>query len=66
MVPLTVPQVKHLLAAVLTRPYPPGHADRWLDWKRLRQARSRWYHQRTRLARDTELPWSDSEWRLPY
>ncbi len=54
MVPLTVPQVKHLLAAVATR-LPPGHAGRWLDWKRLHQARSRWYHQRTRLARDAEL-----------
>jgi hypothetical protein len=55
MVPLTVPQVKHLLTAVLTRPNPPGHADRWLDWKRLHQARSRWYHQRTRLGRDTRI-----------
>jgi hypothetical protein len=55
MVPLTVPQVKRLLAAMLTRPHPPGHADRWLDWKRRHQARSRWYHQRTRLARDTQI-----------
>ena len=54
MFPLTVPQVKHLLAARRTR-HPPGHADRWLDWKRLHQARSRWYHQRTRLARDTAI-----------
>ena len=51
MVPLTVPQVKHLLATLLTRPHPPGHADRWLDWKRRHQALARWYHQRTRLAR---------------
>jgi SRSO17 transposase len=55
MVPLTIPQVKHLLAVLLTRPHPPGHAEGWLDWKRLHQARSRWYHQRTRLARD--LTW---------
>jgi hypothetical protein len=48
MVPLTVPQVKHLLAARPAR-HPPGHADRWLEWERRRQARSRWYHQRTRL-----------------
>jgi SRSO17 transposase len=52
MVPLTVPQVRHLLAGLLTRPRAPGHADRWLDWKRRHQARARWYHQRTRLARD--------------
>jgi hypothetical protein len=51
MVPLTVPQTRHVLAA---RPGPPGHADPWLDWTRLHQARSRWYHQRTRLARDAE------------
>ena len=55
MVPLTVPQVRHLLAALLTRPCPPGHADRWLDWKRLHQARSRWYHHRTRLVRDARI-----------
>jgi SRSO17 transposase len=54
LVPLTVPQVQQLLAASLTR-LPPGHADRWLDWKRRHQARSRWYHQRTRLARDAEI-----------
>jgi len=51
MVPLTVPQVKQLLAALPTQLPPPGHTDRWLDWKRLHQARSRWHHQRTRLAR---------------
>jgi hypothetical protein len=54
MVPLTVPQVKHLLAARPTR-HPPGHADGWLDWTRLHQARARWYHQRTRLARDNQI-----------
>ena len=52
MIPLTVPQVKHLLPAPLTR-LPPGHADRWLDWKRRHQALARWYHQRTRLARNS-------------
>jgi SRSO17 transposase len=54
MVPLTVPQVKHLLAAPPTR-FRPGHADHWLDWKRRHQALARWYHQRTRLARDAGL-----------
>jgi len=54
MVPLTVPQIKHLLATRLTW-HPPGHADRWLDWKRRHQARARWYHQRTRLARNSEV-----------
>lgn len=55
MVPLTVPQVKRLLAARPAQPGPPGRADHWLDWARRHQARARWYHQRTRLGRDAEL-----------
>ena len=55
MVPLTVPQVKHLLAALPTRPPPSGHAERWLDWKRRHQALACWYHQRTRLARSPAI-----------
>jgi SRSO17 transposase len=55
MVPLTVPQVRHLLAAPPTRGFPPGHAGYWLDWKRRHQARARWYHQRTRLRREIAL-----------
>jgi SRSO17 transposase len=50
MIPLTVPEIKHLLAALLLPPRPPGHAAHWLDWRRRHQARSRWYHQRARLA----------------
>jgi SRSO17 transposase len=53
MIPLTVPEVKRLLAAP-ARPGSPGHADHWSGWTRRHQARSRWYHQRTRLARETE------------
>jgi hypothetical protein len=64
MVPLTVPQVKYLLAARPTG-HPPGHADRWLDWKRRHQARSRWYHQRTRLARDTDIAPASQCWMPP-
>jgi SRSO17 transposase len=56
MVPLTVPQIKHLLAARLTGPGPPGHTEHWLDWGRSHQARSRWYHRRKRLACATENP----------
>jgi hypothetical protein len=37
---------------------------RWLDWRRRHQARSRWYYQRTRLARATEITLV-SKWRLP-
>ena len=51
MIPLTVPETGRLLS----RPPPPGSARHWLDWRRRHQARSRWYHQRTRLARGIEI-----------
>ena len=52
MIALTVPEI----ARLLTRPAPPGSAAYWLDWRRRHQARARWYHQRTRLARDSGIP----------
>jgi SRSO17 transposase len=51
MIPLTVPETGRLLS----HPPPPGSAGHWLDWRRRHQARSRWHHQRTRLARRAEL-----------
>jgi SRSO17 transposase len=51
MIPLTVPETGRLLA----RPPPPGSAGHWLDWRRRHQARARWYHQRTRLARHSQI-----------
>jgi SRSO17 transposase len=51
MIPLTVPETGRLL----THPPPPQAAARWLNWRRHHQARSAWYHQRTRLARDTAI-----------
>src|SRR5262249_6491136 len=68
MVPLTVAQVKHLLAALATPGRRRGRAACWLDWERRHQARARWDHQRTRLARDAPGPaatrsllWQSSE-----
>jgi SRSO17 transposase len=55
LIPLTVPEVRRLLAGALTRPGPPGHAARWLEWRRRHQARSRWFHKRARLARNYAL-----------
>ena len=55
LIPLTVPEVKRLLAAALGPPRPPGHAAHWLQWRRRHQARSRWFHQRARLARNYAL-----------
>jgi SRSO17 transposase len=55
MIPLTIPEIKRLLASALLRPNPPGHASHWLNWRRRHQARARWFHQRTRLNRDYAL-----------
>jgi hypothetical protein len=50
MIPLTVPETGRLLS----HPPPPESTCHWLDWRR-HQARSAWYHQRTRIARDTTI-----------
>lgn len=42
---------------------PPATTGRWLDWRRRYKARSAWYHQRTRLARDTGIGLISSELR---
>jgi hypothetical protein len=52
MIPLTVPEITRLL---ITQPARPGHAGHWATWRRRHQARSRWYHQRTRLTREIGL-----------
>ena len=55
LIPLTIPEVKRLLAALTARPLPPWHVIWWNGWTRRHQARARWFHNRTRLARDTEI-----------
>lgn len=55
LVPLSVREIRRLLGAALARPKPPGHAARWLEWRRRHQARSRWFHKRARLARNYAL-----------
>jgi SRSO17 transposase len=55
MIPLSVPETKRLLAAALHHPKPSGHDIHWRNWRRRHQARSRWFHQRTRLSRDYAL-----------
>jgi hypothetical protein len=54
MIPLTVPEITRLLTAP-PAPRPPGLAEHWSSWRRRHQARSRWYHQRTHLARDAGI-----------
>jgi SRSO17 transposase len=55
LIPLTVREIRRLLAAQLSHPKPPGHAARWLEWRRRHQARSRWFHKRARLERNYAL-----------
>jgi hypothetical protein len=55
MIPLTVPEITRLLAPQPAAPGTSGHAEHWTHWRRRHQARARWYHQRTRLARDAEI-----------
>jgi SRSO17 transposase len=55
MIPLTIPEIKRLLAALTTRPPPRWLIIHWDAWTRRHQARARWFHKRTRLARDAEI-----------
>jgi SRSO17 transposase len=55
MIPLTIPEIKRLIAACTARRSPPGHVIRWDAWTRHHQARARWFHQRARLKRDYAL-----------
>jgi SRSO17 transposase len=55
MIPLTVPEIKRILAALTARPLPPPHVIHWDAWTRRHQARSRWHHQHARLKRDYVL-----------
>ena len=55
MIPLTIPEIKRLLAALTTRPLPRWLVIHWDAWTRRHQARSRWFHKRARLIRDAEI-----------
>lgn len=51
-IPLTVPEISRL-HALLNRAWQPiQHHLHWSLWRRLHQARARWYHRRARLAID--------------
>ena len=55
MIPLTIPEIKRLLAVLTTRPLPRRLVIHWDAWTRRHQARSRWFHKRARLARQPEF-----------
>jgi hypothetical protein len=66
MIPLTIPEIKRLLAALTTRPPPRWLVIHWHAWTRRHQARSRWFHKRARLARQSEFAQVNCEMRLAY
>ena len=55
MIPLTIPEIKRLLAALTTPPLLRWLIIHWDGWIRRHQARSRWFHKRARLARNAEI-----------
>jgi SRSO17 transposase len=55
MIPLTVPEVRRLLAGAMQPQAPPGQMIHWSAWTRTHQARANWFHQRTRLERDQQV-----------
>ena len=55
MIPLTIPEIKRLLAALTPHPLPRWHIIHWDAWTRRHQARARRFHKRARLARYAEI-----------
>jgi SRSO17 transposase len=51
LIPLTVAEVKRLINLFTRTWHSLDHHLRWHHWRRRHQARARWFHQRTRLAR---------------
>jgi hypothetical protein len=66
MIPLTVPEIRRLLAAADAGPRPRSHAEHWSDLRRRHQARACWHHNAPGSLVTPRSPWSASEWRLPY
>jgi len=55
MIPLTIPEIRRLLAALTLRTPSPWLVIHWDTWTRRHQARAQWFHKRARLARDAEI-----------
>jgi SRSO17 transposase len=56
LIALTVAEVKRLFNLVTRTWRAASHHLHWILWRRRHQARARWYHQRTRLRRQTSAP----------
>ncbi|MEV4283454.1 hypothetical protein [Actinoplanes xinjiangensis] len=48
MIGYTVPEIRHLLAALLVRRHQPKHIWRWSRWRRRRQHQARLSHYKRR------------------
>lgn len=55
LIPLTIREIKKLFNAATRRTPTADLTAHWSRWRRRHQARARWFHQRTRLARNTTL-----------
>jgi SRSO17 transposase len=55
MIPLSVPEIRRVLAALTARPMPPPLVIHWDAWTRRHQARARWFCKRAHLQRDYML-----------
>ena len=54
LLPLTVPEVRHLLVRLLWEPTRPAeHVLGWAHWRRRHQARAKLCHYRQRLRRNS-------------
>lgn len=58
---LTVPQVRHLLAAATAPSWPPGHTEQWDTWTRRHQACARWSINEPGSPATLISPWSGSQ-----
>lgn len=51
LIAFTVAEIKRLFILITRRPHTDTHHLHWTWWRRRHQARARWFHHRTRLAR---------------
>nr|WP_281179841.1 transposase [Actinoplanes subtropicus] len=51
LIAFTVAEIKRLFILITRRPHTDAHHLHWTWWRRRHQARARWFHHRTRLAR---------------
>ncbi len=54
LIALTVAEIKRLFSLARRRQHDDAHHLHWILWRRRHQARARWFHHRTRLARNAQ------------